>query len=131
MIDSALIANPNRAGHALQWARYRLEQSPSASLDAQLLLGFVLGTSRAWVLSHPEAALDHEEWKKFERLTERRCQGEPMAYIRGQVEWCGMNLAVNPSVLIPRPETELVAEEAVRMAREQHARACAAAGPGR
>jgi release factor glutamine methyltransferase len=81
--------------------------------EARLLLAAATGFSEASVLAHPERALPAEAEAKFLEFAERRSRGEPIAYILGEKEFYGLPLAVNPAVLIPRPETELLVELAL------------------
>ena len=96
-------------------ARDRLAAvSPSASLDAQLLLTDTLGADdRAYLLAHPERVLTPDELSTYEALVARRHAGEPVAYIRGFKDWYDRRIIVTPDVLIPRPETELLLEAAL------------------
>ncbi|CAN5812092.1 peptide chain release factor N(5)-glutamine methyltransferase [soil metagenome] len=84
--------------------------SESGRLDAELILGHILGVSRVTLLGAPEASLSAGQQAAFETLVERRVQGEPVAYIRGIKEFYGLALAVDPRALIPRPETELLVD---------------------
>jgi release factor glutamine methyltransferase len=81
--------------------------------EARRLLAAATGFSEASVLAHPERELPAEAEAKFREFAERRARGEPIAYILGAKEFYGLPLAVNPSVLIPRPETELLVERAL------------------
>lgn len=85
--------------------------SPSARLDAEVLLAHVTGHDRAWLLAHPEAPV--EGAASFEAALERRAAGEPIAYIRGFKEWRSLRIRTDARALIPRPETELLAEAAM------------------
>lgn len=100
-------------GSALAEATLRLRDAGSASprLDAEVLLAHVTGRDRAWLLAHPEAPLG--EFKAFEAGLERRVAGEPVAYIRGFKEWRSLRIRTDTRALIPRPETELLAEAAM------------------
>lgn len=89
----------------------------SPRLDAELLLGHVLDTNRATVLAWPERRLTPKELTRYRNLVDRRAGREPLAYIVGSREFYGLAFAVNPSVLIPRPETELLVEHALHRAR--------------
>jgi len=89
----------------------------SPRLEAELLLAYVVGANRAWVLAHPEQRLTPKEVTRFRDLVARRAQREPLAYITGHREFFGLDLAVDPRVLIPRPETELLVERALALAR--------------
>jgi release factor glutamine methyltransferase len=77
-------------------------------LDAQLLLSHVLQQPRAWLLAHDEQVLDAEPKQRWCALLARRVAGEPLAYVVGEVDFCGLRLQVSPAVLVPRPETELL-----------------------
>lgn len=81
--------------------------------EARLLLAHVTGFSEASVLASPERPLPREHEDRFMGAAARRRQGEPVAYILGEKEFYGLRLAVNPAVLIPRPETELLVELAL------------------
>lgn len=87
--------------------------SDTPNLDAQVLLADLLGKSRAWVLAHPEACLDKEQTESFWQAAARLEEGEPLPYILGRREFYGLEIAVTPAVLIPRPETELLVESAL------------------
>jgi release factor glutamine methyltransferase len=99
---------------ALQSAKNVLDStSDSASLDTQMLLCEVLKQERAYVLAHPEQALTEEQQARYAELLNRRAAGEPMAYILGRRAFYDREIAVAPGVLIPRPETELLLEQAL------------------
>lgn len=78
----------------------------TARLDAEVLLGFVLQKERSWVLAHPEFVLKDSTLRNFNDFIARRAAGEPVAYITGKKEFYGRDFAVNPGVLVPRPESE-------------------------
>lgn len=94
----------------------------SARLTAELLLGHVLGWDRVRVMSHPEVQLTPGAGKDFGELIRRRAAGEPLQYITGCQEFYGLAFHVTPAVLIPRPETEMLVENAVAQARKLGAR---------
>jgi release factor glutamine methyltransferase len=98
---------------ALLEARTRLRDagSPSPRLDAEILLGHVIGRDRSWLLAHPEALVD--EAGALGDLLARRGAGEPIAYIRGFKEWRSLRIRTDRRALVPRPETELLAEVAI------------------
>jgi release factor glutamine methyltransferase len=77
------------------------------------LLAQATGFSEASALAHPERVLPAEAEARFLEFAARRARGEPIAYILGEKEFYGLRLAVNPAVLIPRPETELLVELAL------------------
>ena len=83
-------------------------------MDGEYLLMHVLGCQKKDLLIHPERVLTSDEIKRFSEAIERRGRREPPQYILGEVEFRGLLFKVNREVLIPRPETELLVEEAVR-----------------
>lgn len=98
-------------GEALNAAIVRLsQQSASARLDAEVLLGHVLARNRAWLRAYDDAALTTQQMEQFESLLERRLQGEPVAYLIGEQEFWSMPLKVSPHTLIPRADTECLVD---------------------
>lgn len=93
--------------------RLRGAGSPSPRLDAELLVSHAFGRDRSWLLAHPEAALAAEPAAALAGWIERRAGGEPVAYIRGFKEWLSLRVVTDRRALIPRPETELLAEAAI------------------
>lgn len=93
--------------------RLRAAGIPSPRLDAELLVGHAFGRDRAWLYAHPDAELGRMEASALGGWIERRAAGEPVAYIRGFKEWLSLRIATDPRALIPRPETELLAEAAI------------------
>lgn len=87
--------------------------SDSARLDTELLLAEALGKSRTWLYTWPEARINEQQHKQFVAFMERRAKGEPVAYILGTQAFWSLDLKVNSSTLIPRPETELLVELAL------------------
>lgn len=81
--------------------------------EARLLLAEVCGFSQASLAASPEQEIPFEVENVFLDLVEKRKSGIPVAYILGRKEFYGLELAVNPSVLIPRPETELLVDLAL------------------
>ncbi len=79
-----------------------------AGLDAQWLLCHLLSRPRAWLLAHDDDALSTAALSAWPGLLARRAGGEPLAYVTGEHEFCGLALRVTPAVLVPRPETELL-----------------------
>jgi release factor glutamine methyltransferase len=100
--------------------RLRANGSPTPRLDAEVLLAHVEQCDRTWILAHPEAPVSQPA--AFERALERRAGGEPIAYIRGWKEWRSIRVRTDPRGLIPRPETEFLAEAAVSAIAERLAR---------
>ena len=95
------------------------KNSESPRTDAQLLLGHVTGKEKEWILAHGEAFLSKAQAEKFDALCEERATGKPLAYILGFAGFYGREFAVNDKVLVPRPETEHVVEEALEYIRDR------------
>lgn len=108
-------ADDRRIDAVLDLASARLAPcSDSAKLDAELLLSRCIDTARSYLFAHPEDVLDDRTFARFEGLLQRRLDGEPMAYILGYKEFWSHELLVSPATLVPRPETELLVELALR-----------------
>ncbi len=86
-------------------------------LDARILLAFILQKDKSYLIAHSDKKLDNKTAAKFERLTQKRSGGKPIAYLIGRKEFYGLEFAVNRFTLIPRPETELVVKYAVTVAK--------------
>lgn len=82
-------------------------------LERMLLLGYASGMNRVALLAYPERVLDSAIRGRYDDLCRRRAAGEPVAYLVGQREFYGVPLTVTESVLIPRPETELLVDAAL------------------
>ena len=88
--------------------------SDSARLDAEIMLCQTIDMPRSYLFAHPEDELDDLSRDRFDTLLLRRLQGEPMSYITGTREFWSHELQVSPATLVPRPETELLVELALR-----------------
>ena len=88
--------------------------SDSPRLDAELLLCHSIDLPRSYLFAHPEDVLDNTTFDRFDALLRRRLGGEPMAYIMGSKEFWSHELLVSPATLVPRPETELLVDLALR-----------------
>ena len=102
-------------GEVLRAASARLEAAgrETPRLDAEVLLRYVLGLDRAGLFVRLREPLGTSEQATFETLVTRRLAGEPVAYLTGVREFMGLDFAVRPGVLVPRPETELLVEWAL------------------
>ncbi|MGI8771113.1 MAG: peptide chain release factor N(5)-glutamine methyltransferase [Acidobacteriaceae bacterium] len=101
---------------AITQATQRLNPSPTARRDAELLLLHITGLTRADLLTHPERPLPEEQRVAYDGAIVRRQQQEPVQYITGVQEFYGRPFRVTPAVLIPRPETEHIVEAAMEAA---------------
>ncbi len=89
-----------------------------ARLDAQLLLAHSLACPRSWLLAHGDAALSAAQHDQLALLIARRAAGEPLAYLVGEKAFHGLVLQVDPRVLVPRPDTEVLVDWAIGLLRE-------------
>jgi len=89
--------------------------SPSPRLDAEVLFMHVTGLSRTALITRALEPVSAEIEKRLQELLVRRVRGEPVAYLTGRREFWSMELRVTPDVLIPRPETELLVEQALAL----------------
>lgn len=89
-----------------------------ARRDANVLLGFVLEKDRTFLIAHDDYELNDAEQKLFDISIERRAKREPLQHITGKQEFFGLEFEVNRDVLIPRPETELIVENALEILKD-------------
>ena len=104
---------------AVHVAREKLERAgvEDASIEAEVLLRHVLNLTRAQLYADYDREMGPVQNQRYSRLLRRRLAGEPTAYITGVREFYGINFRVDRRVLIPRPESELLVEEAIRLSR--------------
>ncbi|HEV2250496.1 MAG TPA: peptide chain release factor N(5)-glutamine methyltransferase [Candidatus Limnocylindria bacterium] len=84
--------------------------APTPALDADVLLAHALGVEKEALVAHPEVELGPEEAARFDTFVAKRADGVPVAYLRGFKEFYGLRFAVDPRVLVPRPETEILVD---------------------
>ncbi|MFW5966775.1 MAG: peptide chain release factor N(5)-glutamine methyltransferase [Persicimonas sp.] len=122
MSDEASRRDPEQLGppwtvlKILRWTTHYFEKkevTESARLDAELLLTHVLDLDRVALYTHFDRPMDSEELDAYRALIKRRVEGEPVAYLIGRRGFWDFELEVDPRVLIPRPETEVLVEEAL------------------
>jgi release factor glutamine methyltransferase len=104
-------------GQALDLASVRLTGQTARS-DAEVLLRHIMGFSRTELLLNLSRQIDDTVAKAYFELIARLASGEPMQYLTGHIEFFGLDFYVNSSVLIPRPETEILVEKALEIARK-------------
>ena len=93
--------------------------------ESASLLAFTLEKDKTFVIAHPEYELSGEEEKRFQKFLLRRAKHEPFQYITGKQEFYGLDFTVTKDVLIPRPETELIVENAIEILRgKKNAKFC-------
>jgi len=98
----------------LKSARDKLAELSSGRLEAEVLLAHCLGSPRSLLYADPDLEVPNQRSELFQQLVERRLSGEPIAYLTGSREFWSLPLQVTPDVLIPRPETELLVELALK-----------------
>jgi release factor glutamine methyltransferase len=103
----------------------------SPRLNAELLIGHALGLKRMQLYLQFERLLAEAELEKIRPLVRRRALREPLQYILGETEWYGLKLKTDKRALIPRPETELLMEFAVKAAKRPEVEGVPAGGPTR
>ena len=120
------MANNYSIAEALQDASRILDDAgvPEARREAASLLSFVLRKNRTFLISHAEDPVDDDSLRQLREFVERRASGEPLQYITGVQDFYGREFRVTPDVLIPRPETELLVEAALEIAKSDEAYIC-------
>ena len=109
------MVDPKTIEQAIKDATERLRAVTDAPrLEAELLLARAIDMPRSFLFAHPEDELDADSLQRLGDTVARREAGEPMAYITGIKEFWSMELAVSPATLVPRPETELLVDVALR-----------------
>jgi release factor glutamine methyltransferase len=105
----------------IQWTAGHFEKKgiPNPRLDAELLLAHVLKCKRVDLYTGFEKTVSERHLAEFKALIERRAKREPLQYIIGETEFWGLEIKVTPDVLIPRPETELLVEKALKWLKAQ------------
>ena len=97
----------------LREATSQLTESDSPKRDAEILLSQVTGKSRSWLIAFDDKTLSAEQLVQLNALLARRAQGEPVAYLTGEREFWSLPLSVSPHTLIPRPDSEILVEQAL------------------
>jgi release factor glutamine methyltransferase len=117
---------------ALHHARAALREKDiaEAALEGEILLRHVVGMDRAGLFSRLDEEINPRQEKALQRVLARRRKGEPTAYITGHREFYGLDFIVNRSVLIPRPESELLVEKAIATGKKHKINKIADIGTG-
>jgi len=116
----------------LEWTtRYFLDKGlTEPRLEAEVLLSYVLKKDRVYLYANYDKPVNGEEREQFRQIIKRRALGEPSAYITGRKEFMSLELVVSPAVLIPRPDTEVLVETALRLVREEPLKTVCDVGTG-
>ena len=110
--------------------RQALEGCRLPRLEARMLMEHVLKKDRVWLIAHDDENMLHDHAASFDLLVEKRLAGLPMAYLLGEREFLGRMFDVSPSVLIPRPETELLVETGLSCLQDRKAASVLDLGTG-
>jgi len=102
------LSTPSTIKEALSQASSTLIDSDSSVLDCEVLLAHTLKKSRSYFRAWPDKTLSADELRVFKQLVKQRQQGQPIAYLTGEREFWSRSFIVSPSVLIPRPDTEVL-----------------------
>lgn len=94
-------------------AKRLIGTTDSPRLDAEVLMAFVIRSTRLDLLAHPERHLSESRWRSFQALVERRRRGLPIPYLTGHQEFFGLDFRITQAVLVPRPFTESLAAAVV------------------
>lgn len=110
------MAESKTIGYLVAWVRHTLEQAgvETAAQESRWLVAHVLELQSHHLASKSLEPVSVEQWEHADSLVSRRAAREPLQYILGTQEFCGLEFQVSPDVLIPRPETEVLVQEAVR-----------------
>ena len=108
-------------GKILNWTKQYFEEKgvDSPRLDAEVLLSHILKCDRIHLYVNFDRPLVEEELSSFRQMVKARVQRMPVAYILGEKEFMGHTFRVTPDVLVPRPDTEILVEEAIRLLKEK------------
>lgn len=110
----------------LEWTSnyFKEKNITEARLEAEILLARVVGKDRVYLYANYDAPVNQDERSIFREFIKRRARKEPLAYITGTKEFMSLEFKVNPNVLIPRPETEIIVEKAIEVFRDQPCSIC-------
>ncbi len=130
-LPSSLSRNATLTDSLKDVSRRLASLTETPGLDAQVLLAFICKKDRSWILAHPEYNLNPEETLRLAEAMVQLSAGVPLPYVIGEWEFFGLPFKINPDVLIPRPETELLVETAIEwLNKHPERRRAAEAGTG-
>ncbi len=110
----------------LEWTSnyFREKNINEARLEAEIMLARALGKDRVYLYANYDAPVNQDERSVFREFIKRRFRKEPLAYITGTKEFMSLEFKVNPAVLIPRPESEILVEKAIDLFKDQPCTIC-------
>jgi len=104
----------NIENHLVHLVNQLSKLSDTPDLDAQVIIAHAMSKPRTWIIAHPEEQLSSAQLEIIESALEKLKDHLPLPYVLGHWEFFGLELEINSDVLIPRPETELLVEHAIR-----------------
>ena len=105
--------------NALKWGQASLSMIENGKNEARIILSYATGLTQAEIITRSKELMDEEDFAEYERRIQDRLTGTPLQYITGVQEFMGIPIRVNRNVLIPRLDTEVVVEEALRIIEEK------------
>jgi len=111
-------------------ARQLLPHVDAARLEAEILLGHLLGKSRAWLIAWSDTGLSEQQLSRYHDLVEKRIQGTPIAHLTTEREFWSLPLKITADTLIPRADTELLVETCLELHLAEHSITVADLGTG-
>lgn len=105
--------------NALKWGQAALSMVENGRNEARIILSYATGLTQSEIITHSKELMSDEDFEEYEKRIHDRLTGTPLQYITGVQEFMGLPIRVNRSVLIPRLDTEVVVEEAIRIIREK------------
>lgn len=110
--------------------KFSQAELPSPRLDAEVLLGYITKKTREFIYTYPDKRLTRKQQTALNKIIVQRAKGLPVAYLTSHKEFFGLDFFVNRDVLIPRPETELLIEEALQLLKKNKKKTIADIGTG-
>lgn len=102
--------------------RFLNSSSPTPALDIEILLCEILGKTKEFLYTNPEKTLRTKDFNKYWKYLKKRKQGYPIAYLTGKKEFYGLDFCIDQSTLVPRPETEIIIDEVIKLASRSYGR---------
>ena len=101
--------------NALQWGQAALSMIENGKNEARIILSYATGLTQAEIIAHSKELMKEDDFEEYERRIQDRLTGTPLQYITGVQDFMGIPIRVNRNVLIPRLDTEVVVEEALKI----------------
>ena len=105
--------------NALQWGQAALSMIENGKNEARIILSYATGMTQSQIIAHSKELMKEDDFEEYERRIQDRLTGTPLQYITGVQDFMGIPIRVNRNVLIPRLDTEVVVEEALKIIEEK------------